>query len=243
MMARGSRGLVWAIAGGIVLLAGVAALILAAVFSQSLPDPSDPSSPPSHAVDLPSSSSTSSVDAVDPSVSKKGWVPEPITTDRAKYVQAALAAASTFDTTKSSREDWLAYLGTWFTPDTRYRTESDRAADMQAAKLELRQGVVLPESDWDSLAAENGRVAGKVSGPVSFSPVPEDSSGEMWIATALVTLTYTRSDGSGGESSYDEQAKVSVQVLCGAGSVPVPSTAQRAGDCKVVRYFSSPVES
>ena len=80
------------------------------------------------------------------------------------------------------------------------------------------------------------------TGDVAFVPVTDDPSGDMSIGTADVMLTFTRSDGSGGETSYDEQVRVSVQVLCGAGSVPTPDTAQQAGDCKVVRYFTEPLE-
>ena len=64
----------------------------------------------------------------------------------------------------------------------------------------------------------------------------------MSIGTADVTLTFTRSDGNGNETSYDETVRVSVQVLCGEGRCRRPNTAQQAGDCKVVRYFSEPLE-
>lgn len=84
-------------------------------------------------------------------------MPEPITTDAEAYVRAALAAASTFDTTKSSRDAWLDYLDSWFTPDSRYATQADREDDMRASKLELRQAVVLPEDRWNSLSDEDGR--------------------------------------------------------------------------------------
>ncbi|OJU70162.1 MAG: hypothetical protein BGO04_05650 [Microbacterium sp. 70-38] len=113
---------------------------------------------------------------------------------------------------------------------------------MQSSRLELRQGVVLPESDWNSLGSEQGRVKSRVEGEVTFVPVSDDASGDMRIGTANVTLTYTRSNGSGGETSYEDHARVSVQLLCGPGSVPTPDTAQQAGDCKVVRYFTGPME-
>ncbi len=179
---------------------------------------------------------------VDPGAADKGWVAEPVTTDPSTYMTAALEAAGTFDTTKSSRDQWLAYLDTWFTPDTRYSSKADQQAAMQRSKLELRQGVVLPDSDWESLAGEDGRVATTITGSITFVPVTEDPSGDMRIGTANVTLKYTRSDGSGGETSYEDHARVSVQVLCGPGSVPTPDSSQRAGDCKVVRYFTQAME-
>ena len=73
-------------------------------------------------------------------------------------------------------------------------------------------------------------------------PVAEDPSGDMHIGTADLTLTYTRVDGDGKEYGFEEQVRVSVQVLCGAGSVPAPGSAQQAGDCKVVRFFTEPME-
>ncbi|MDP3378754.1 MAG: hypothetical protein Q8S53_10350 [Brevundimonas sp.] len=179
---------------------------------------------------------------MDASVAASGWVPEPVTTDPDVYARAALAAASTFDTRRSTRQAWLTYLDSWFTPDTRYATEDDRASDMVAAQLELRQGVVLPQQQWDSLASQDGRVIADVPGDLALTGVPDDPAGGMLIGTADVVLTFMQSDGSGGELSYDEVVRVSVQVLCGEGSVPTPGTGQRPGDCKVVRFFSGTVE-
>lgn len=244
MAAQGRRGgLVWAILGGVVLIIGVVAIIVTVVVSQ--PGPVDSPTPGSTArptSPAPTTSTGANGEFVDPSASESGWRPEPITTDPEAYIGAALEAASTFDTTKSSREDWLAYLDTWFTPDTRYTSEADRVEAMQASQVEMRQGVILPEEDWGSLANEDGRVVAVTAGEVAFVPVAEDPSGDMSIGTADVTLTFTRSDGGDGKASYDESVRVSVQVLCGSGSVPSPDTAQRAGDCKVVRYFTDPLE-
>jgi hypothetical protein len=238
---RGRRhGLVWAVAGGTVLLIGIAAIVIASLMSQA---PTATPTDPGPAGSEPAEPTEPGVDEfVDASVADNGWVPEPITTEPDIYVRAALAAASTFDTTLSTRPEWLTYLDTWFTPDTRYASEADRLSDMQASQLELRQGVVLPESEWDSLAGEDGRVETAVTGDIDYEPVPDDTSGDMQIATADVVLTFVRSDGSGGETSYEDTGRVSVQVLCGEGSVPTPNTAQQPGDCKVVRYFSGSVE-
>jgi hypothetical protein len=177
---------------------------------------------------------------VDPSAIDRGWIAEPITTDPATYISAALAAASTFDAQVSTREEWLTYLESWFTPDTRY-AEEERDSVMAAVKLELAQSVVIPEQEFESLAGAQGRMAARVIGDVLTLDVPEDSSGDMTIGTADVALTFTRVD-SDGESSFDDVVRVSVQVLCGPESVPTPATAQRAGDCKVVRYFTEPLE-
>lgn len=240
----GRRGVAWAIIGGIVLLAGIVAIIISAVLGRPTPTPSETTG--STASADPTASSGPDPDpgdaVVDPTAADRGWTPEPITTDADAYIRAALAAASTFDTTKSTREEWLDYLDTWFTPDTRFTDEADQIAAMTDSQTELRQGVVLPQDEWDSLAGEDGRVVAVVTSDVTDVPVTDDGSGDMSIGTADVTLSFTRSDGSGGETSYDDHVRVSVQVLCGSASVPTPNTDQRSGDCKVVRYFTEPLE-
>jgi len=235
-----SRGLLWAIVGGAVLVAGIVALIVSSFLAQAGPPTTTPSGEPQ--TPSPITSDAPKGEFVDKTVADKGWVPEPITTDAATYVRAALEAAATFDTTKSTREEWLDYLDTWFTPDTRYTAETDQQAAMAASQLELAQSVVLPQEEWGSLANEDGRVVADATGKVTNSPVSDDNAGDMTIATSDVTLTFTRVDGDGEESSYVEQVRVSVQVLCGPGSVPTPDSAQQAGDCKVVRYFTEPME-
>lgn len=238
----GRRGLLWALAGAVILVVGVIAIIAGTLLSRPpSPGPSStastPAASPSESADVPSSEHV-----VDESVADRGWVPEPITSDPEVYMRAALGAAATFDTTKSTRDEWLDYLDTWFTPDTRYTSEADQQEALTASQLELRQGVVLPESEWDSLSAEDGRLVASVEGDITNTPAPEDPSGDMQIGTGDVTLTFTRSDGNGGETSYEEAARVSVQVLCGAASVPAPDSGQQPGDCKVVRFFAESVE-
>ncbi|MFE5410180.1 hypothetical protein [Microbacterium sp. NPDC056569] len=236
----GRRGVAWAIIGGLVLIAGIVAIIVSAILAQ--PDPTPTSGPTSSSTPMPTESSKPAGTSVDPSAADRGWTPEPITTDADTYIAAALAAASTFDTTLSTREEWLGYLDSWFTPDTRYTSEADQLSSMEDSQVELRTGVVLPQEEWDSLAGEDGRVSAVPTGEVAYVPVPDDVSGDMSIGTSDVTLTFTRSDSSGGETSYDEQVRVSVQVLCGAASVPTANSDQHAGDCKVVRYFTEPLE-
>lgn len=239
------RGASWAVVGGAVFFAAILAVIIATTTSRPTPVPTRPT--PSSATSAPSDpgkpppSATTPGGYVDEEVERNGWTLEPITTDRETYIRAALAAASSFDTQTAPRDEWLAYLDTWFTQDIRY-AEGDRATELEAAQLELRQSVVLPESEWDSLSEESGRVAAEVDGEIAYVPVPDDDSGDMSVGTADVVLTFTRSDGGSGELSYDETVRVSVQVLCGAGSVPTPNSAQQAGDCKVVRFFAEPLE-
>lgn len=234
------RAKVWAAIGAAVLIAGVGALVVGGLLNTET-TPAAPITPAS--TDAPSAPSPmQKTPFVDETVAEKGWVPEPITADAETYLDAAMSAAGTFDTTTSAYEDWIAYLGTWFTPDTRYTSESDRQTELDAAKLEMRQGVLLPESEWDSLARENGRVTSVVVGDISLTSVAQDASGDMSIGTADIAITYTRSDGEGGEVRYDDSTRLSVQVACGDQTVPTPGTAQSAGDCKVIRFFTEPLE-
>lgn len=239
---RSRRGVIWALVGAAVLLIAIVAIIVSGVIGQA-PDPAATSTPSSSPTPATTPTDGPGQAVVDESVAAEyGWVPEPLTTDPDPYIRAALAAASTFDTQKGTRGEWLSYLDTWFTPDTRYTSEQDRADDMGASQLELRQGVVLPEEGWNSLANEDGRLVASVVGEIAYSDVPDDASEDMTIGTADVVLTYTRADTDGNESSYDEAVRVSVQVLCGDGSIPTPNSAQQPGDCKVVRYFSGSLE-
>lgn len=247
MMSRsGPRraGLVWAVIGGVVLLGGVIALVVNMAIGR--PAPTATATPTDGEVSPSASPSSGPVEpdgtSVDPLAVESGWAPEPVTSDAETYVRAALSAVSTLDTTLSSRDEWVAYLDTWFTPDTRYANDTDRQDELAAAQLELRQAVVFPQEMWDQMASQSGRVAGSVPGDVVLSTAPEDASGDMRIGTGDVVMVFTQTDGSGVESSYTEQVRVSVQVLCGPGSVPAPDSPQQAGDCKVVRYFTEPVE-
>jgi hypothetical protein len=235
------RHLLWAWIGGAVLVAGIIAILISSILSSPSPAPTAtetaPMTPPTSA---PPSNEPS--DVVDSTVTDRGWVPEPITTNADAYIRRALEAAATFDTQRGDRDAWLTYLDTWFTPDTRYTSEADREDALALVRLTMRQAVVLPEDDWNSLASEKGRVRATVNGDIDYTPVSEDPTGLMKIGTADVTLTFTRSDNNGTENSYDEHARVSVQVLCGGESVPTPDSDQQPGDCKIVRYFSEPME-
>jgi len=179
---------------------------------------------------------------VDPSVSKRGWVPEPITQDSDVYVRAALEAAATFDTKRSSRNEWVKWLGTWFTPSPLYDNQQDALDQMARYEGELSQTVVVPQSQWDDLAKNDGYVAARVDGPIDYLDQPDAAQKHVRTATANVVMTFAQSGNrAGGDATYDQKVRVSVQVVCGGASVPTPDSAQRAGDCKVVRFFDTAV--
>lgn len=242
MEATGTRRrglLVWAAAGAAVLIAAAISLLVAALVgggprSQSTGSPSVPSGEPS-----PSSSGLVD-EVVDPEVADQGWVPEPITRDPEVYARSALEAAGTFDTTLSSRTEWVAWLKTWFTPSPLYDDELDALDQMARYQVELDEAVALPPESWDELASEDGRVTARVGGDIDYLELPETTEKRMWTATADLVMTYTRVTPD-GEVSYDETVRVSVQVVCDGKSAPTPNSAQQAGDCKVVRFFDEAV--
>jgi hypothetical protein len=233
---RGS--LIWAAAGAVVLLAAVIALLVAALAGGDA-GPDTTASPPAQSGEPPSSSGPAD-GVVDPDVAEQGWVPEPITRDPEVYARAALEAAGTFDTTLSSRAEWLTWLKTWFTPSPLYDNEQDALDQMAGYQAELDQVVVLPPELWDDLAREDGRVTARVSGEVDYFELPETTEKKMWTATADLVMTYTRA-APDAEVSYDETLRVSVQVVCDGQSIPTPNSTQQAGDCKVTRFFDEAV--
>ena len=231
--------ILWAALGGLVLIAAASVLVVASLVRTPVepgPDPSatSPSSDPTL------TATAGPGDVVDPDVSERGWVPEPITRDQDEYARAALTAAGTFDTTLNSRSEWLTWLKTWFTPSPLYDNEQDALDQMARYQTELDQAVVLPLELWNDLASDDGRVTARVDGDLDFLDLPETTAENLWTASADLVLTYTRSTPE-GEVSYDETVRVSVQVVCDGESTPTPGSSQQPGDCKVVRFFDEAV--
>lgn len=177
---------------------------------------------------------------VDPSVTAQGWVPEPVTDDPELYARAALAAAGSVDTTRSERADWVAWLRSWFAPSPLYNNEQDALDQMGAYQAELDQAVLFDQEYWDELASEDGRVSATVPGELTYLESADTVEHNVYTASADVVMTYTRA-AEDGEVSFDETVRISVQIVCGGESVPTAGTAQRPGDCKVIRFFPEPV--
>jgi hypothetical protein len=235
------RGLILSLlVGASVLTVVVIGLLARSADGGGLVHPTPVSPAPSATV----SSSPAAVagESVDPGVVKRGWVPEPITQDPDAYVRAAFEAAATFDTRHSTREEWLNWLGTWFTPSPHYGDQQDALDQMAGYKAELEQSVVLPQSQWDDLANGDGRVSARVDGSIDYIDQSDAEQKGVRTATANVVMTFTQAgDGANGDASHDQTVRVSVQVVCGGASIPTPNSAQRAGDCKVVRFFDTAV--
>jgi hypothetical protein len=238
---KARRRIVWAFISAAVLCAGIIALVVAGLGKGGATPPTQkpPQSGSPSATSTPPPTS-SDLEYVDQNVTALGWVPEPITHDPETYARAALEAAGTFDTRVATRSEWVDWLESWFTPSPLYDQEQDALDQMAGYKAELDQAVLLPQSAWNDIASEDGRVSSRVASEIQYLELPETTQKKVWTATADVVMTYTRS-ADGRDVEYEETVRVSVQVVCGGVSVPVLGSAQRPGDCKVVRFFDKAV--
>lgn len=230
---------VWVIA----VVAALAIIVVIALILGSGAGSGEPTDPTPATTSPESSSGAPPVDSgefVDASVTDQGWLPEPVTTDRDVYVDAALRAAVTFDTKLATREEWVAWLASWFTPSPLYSDPADAADQLAGYLAELDQSVLLPQSTWDDLVGDGGRVEAELASPITYLDLPETSAANVWTGSADVKVIYFRDSGE-GESSYSDTVRVSVQIVCRGVSVPTPGSGQRPGDCKVVRFFDTAV--
>ena len=230
----------------LVLCGAICAAVLVAVLIALLPQGHGGGVRPTSIAPGPGTASPTSIagggTVVEPGVAKRGWVPEPITQDVDVYARAALEAAASFDTRRSTRQEWLTWLGSWFTPSPLYDNQRDALDQLARYQAELAQTVVPPPSQWDDLTKNAGQVTARVEGPIDYLNDSDAAQKHVRTATANVVVTFTQTgDGAGGNVSYDQTVRVSVQLVCGGESVPTPDSSQRAGDCKVVRFFDTAV--
>ncbi|MGC0371295.1 hypothetical protein [Microbacterium sp. SLBN-111] len=240
MRSRGKWAIVIAIVAGGVLVVGGLGWIVGAVITR--PESSAPEgtvaapSQTAPGADTPGHSST----VVDESFRALGMLPEPITQDPAVYGAVAILAPATFDTTKTTREQFLNRMYTWMSPMPRGEgqtswTAEDRAQDLDSSKTVLATQVVYPRREWDTLAEQKGRSVATLEGAVTVEGnLRYDPSGTKYGISGRVKVTYT-AQGPNGEYSWDDTVDVQLLISCGPGSEsdPAPNTAQRTGDCKV----------
>jgi hypothetical protein len=223
----------------VVVAALIAIAVLAAYLSQSRPGVVGVESTAAPSASATAAPSIESDTVVDPEVVDRGWVAEPITTDPETYARAALEAAGTFETSRASRDEWVSWLKTWFTPSPLYADPTVALEQMERYQDELDEQVLLPQTDWDDLATTDGQVSATVSGPLGHLELPETSAVHVWTFTGDVVLTYSRADDT--SEDYTDTVRVSVQVVCAGDSIPTAGSQQRPGDCKVVRFFAQAV--
>ena len=237
---RRTRKIVWAGAAGVVVLVSVVGLVGALLSPSTGGDQSQPA--PTKGSTAPSAKpATEPGSVVDPTVTKLGWLPEPITADAKDYGIAAAIAGSTYDTKLSTRKQFLGGLASWHTLDPGYDLESDRQDALKGKLDELNRRVVVPETDWDAQANNDIAVTAKVDGDVlvdydHLSPQPGSLDALIADGYHLVTTNILATYSGRGDVSYQERYSVSVQVLCGS-TTPEEGSGQAPTDCKLIRFF------
>jgi len=175
---------------------------------------------------------------VDESVSELGMVPEPITRDIEVYADAAFRAFATYDTTKTTRSEFIGHLKTWFTRDMGIHKPEDRVRALKHQRSALYDRVDGLQM-WDGLTSTRGTAVARVDGPIRYSRHDEDPTGDMRWADGDVTVTYTQHDGGARPAVQEITMPIRALILCGAETDPTPGSAQKSGDCKLVRIVSA----
>lgn len=236
---RRTRRLVWVVAASAIVLISLVGLG-GSLLSLPSPTPSTETVPPT-AAPTPVPTVVPGGVVVDPTVTERGFLPEPITTDWHAYGIAAALAGSSYDTTRATREQLLQYLASWHTLDPRYDLVSDQQDALQGKLDELNQRVIVPAAEWSAQAENDVVVTAQQDGAVlvdydhlSVRPGALDAliaAGYHTVTTSIVA------DYSGRDAThYQERFTVSVQVLCG-GTTPAAGSGQTSADCKLIRFF------
>lgn len=211
----------------------------AAPSTSSTSAPADPSATPAPAVEGA---------VVDASAVDRGLVPEPVTRDPAAYgIQAARALVS-FDTTRVSRDQFRDYIASWVGNDPRYGTDPAVLRDTRARKLDVIDTRIIGDSSrWEELALDKSVITAEPTGVMKVDydhvePRPDEIGALVGAGFHLVTveLTVTTTGTQGGQPmAISTPLTVSMQIDC-RGSLPVGSTPQVSGDCKVVQFLPKP---
>ena len=233
-MGKRSRFLiVGSIAGAALLAVAVTVGVVALVTRDDTPEVT--TSPTA----VPSASSPTSSPAATPGgtgdAKAHGWVQEPVTTDPDKYAEAALRAISTFDTTLSTREEYLAYLETWMTPQVGNTTTGEINPDATENNKRILDREILPTEDmWAGLAEARG------FGTPEYDTIEQLVSGVTNGYSVEMDTVYTpREEGDFDSGPWAESRNILIQVMCNEWAVPSPEKGQQLGDCKVVRWVNS----
>lgn len=234
-MSKRSRFLVvGSIAGAVVLAVAVTVGVVALVNRDAPPDgTTSPTAAPS--ASSPTSSPPATSGGRSDDAEAHGWVQEPVTTDPGEYAEAALRAISTFDTTLSTREEYLAYLETWMTPQVGNTTTGEINPDATENNKRILDREILPtEEMWAGLAEARG------FGAPEYDAIEQLSSGVINIYSVEVDTVYTpREEGNFDSGPWAESRNILIQLMCNEWAVPSPEKGQQLGDCKVVRWVDS----
>lgn len=246
---RRTRKLVWLVVAALIVAASIAGLIWGLIAAGSDPVPTDPTSAPTDTpTTSPSEDPPADGEVVDHLATEKGWIPEPVTTSFKEYGVAAAIAATTYDTTKATRGQFLDYLETWFTFDPRAASQEDRETALQGHLRSLDRDTIVPGQMWDEQALVKTIVTAESEAVkidydhVSSPPGTLDDlvANGFHDVTVDVVVTYSKVEGSTGDRfTYDDRFTISMQLQCG-NSIPAEGSEQTPADCKLIRFYDEP---
>lgn len=235
-MAKRPKSLViGSIIGALVLVLALVLILTSTLFGGSDETPTTSPSPSGGGASEPSPSASGPAapgtgePTEDPGAAPvEGWVAEPSTSDPQQYAEAALRAVTTFDPSKTSRDDLLAHLETWMTPA---KDEADEVRDdiTESNKRVLSRDVVLDAEQWEYIASIKGTVEGQY-GELELV----NSMDGLLVYGYAVDVQQTVRPGDGQTDAWAESRTLSVLVEC-SDRVELSDT-QTSGDCKVLRW-------
>jgi hypothetical protein len=237
-----------AAAGAIVLVGGLAGIGIAALSGgddTAAPSTSTPADDAS-AAPAPSPSEPAG-DVADASVTERGWVPEPITTDPEAYGIAAAEALWSYDASQATHSEFIEWYTTWFStrPD---RTEEQRAASREDDEFGSSVRTVVTDSDGWRQQTLAGTVMTATADPegVLLDDEHTDGTFDDLVAVGIHRVTvplvvrYEETDTSTGEAMvYENRLMQSVQVTCGDADLPEDGS-WPSGSCKVIQVWEEP---
>lgn len=244
-----TRRLIALILTALLGLAAVVAIVLSLVLASADDEPAQPSESSSGA-ETSTAQPTEGPgeprgEVVDSTVTERGLVAQPITTDMRQYAVEAAKALVTVDATKVDRTQFKEYIAGWVGYDQRYGTDLSELESVRSDRLnEIYNRLIGDSSRWDLLARDDSVIFGSSTGEIKVDydhATFDEGSLDDLMAIGLHTITVglditTRAEQGGNAIEVVDPLSVSMQIQC-RGSYPVPATAQVLGDCTVIRYF------
>lgn len=239
--------LIGGISGGVVLVAGLAGLVVVGLGGGDA-QPTEPaaSSQPNSSTAAPEPTPTESGEGAAPVTTENGWVAEPETSDPREYAAAAVEAVYTYDSTASTRDEFQAYLASWF--DIRPGLSEEQFEGAEELRASSLSDVVLDIAEWDQQRlAETKQVAAVETERMILDGDhadggPQQQQLDLGIhqVSVPVRILYDEVDISTGEPvQYDYRLIQTLQVVCGNEEIP-RDRSLAPGSCKVVRFWDEP---
>jgi len=185
---------------------------------------------------------------VDASATERGWFPQPITEDPRAYGEAAAVALATYDTTLATRDNFIAYLGTWHTADYRFNAGETRDGALKEGIGIVGESMIPNSEAWRQSVLSKTIITAKVVASkldkehLDFTPESIDgyvAQGQHVVTTEVVLTTSSEDNSTGQRAPFDRHVQISVLILCGH-SFPPAGSGQTAASCMIMNYVSDP---